>query len=94
MEISKEITKEKLEKIINLPTQSVRHLTHLGELYAIYITKCFKQIGWLGEVKGKYYGTLTDLKLKEKDDIIDYYLAMDENAKKTIKTLQDTPPQY
>ena len=84
-----QISSEKLEEVINLPTQSVRHLTHEGELYAIYITKKFRQIGWLGEVDGKYYGTLTDLKLKEKDDIIDYYLAMDENAKKTITAIKD-----
>lgn len=84
-----ELTKEKVEEVSNVETQSVRHLVYGGALYAIYITKKFKQMGWLAEVNGKYYGTITDLKLKEKDDIIDYYLALDENAKKTIDAIQN-----
>jgi hypothetical protein len=86
----KELAKEKLEKVINTPTQSVRHLIHDGEMYAVYITKGFKQMGWLGEVNGKYYGTITKLALKEKDDIIDYYLTLDKNAKDTIEAIKNS----
>ena len=67
--------------------QSIRHLTHDGNLYAIFITNRFRKIGWLTEKDGKYYGTFAKMSLKEKDDIIDYYLAMDANAKASLDEL-------
>lgn len=69
--------------------QSVRHLVDMNTsvAYAIFITNRYRKIGWIAEVNGKYYGTFSTLVLKDKDDIIDYYLAMDDNAKKTIQQL-------
>lgn len=71
--------------------QSVRHLEYRDVMYAIFITNRFRKIGWLAEFEGKFYGTFSKLSLKEKDDIIDYYLAMDKNAKETIDKLISTP---
>jgi hypothetical protein len=85
-----EITDEEIIKTINTKgLQSVRHLIDMetGTAYCIYITNRFRKIGWLAQVEGKYYGTQAKLALKEKDDIIDYYLTIDDNAKKTIKEL-------
>ena len=67
--------------------QSVRHLEHNGVMYAIFITNRFRKIGWLSEIKGQYYGTFAKMSLKQKDDIIDYYLSMDANAKASIDKL-------
>lgn len=64
--------------------QSVRHMEHNGVMYAVYITNRFRKIGWLAEINGKYYGTPAKMSLKQKDDIIDYYLTIDRNAKETI----------
>lgn len=80
---------EEIIKTLNIKgLQSVRHLVHeSGNPYAIYITNRFRKIGWLSNIDGKYYGTMSKLALKDKDDIIDYYLAIDENAKKTLTEL-------
>lgn len=67
--------------------QSIRYQTHNGVLFAIFITNRFRKIGWFAEFEGKYYGTFSKLQLKDKDDIIDYYLAIDKNAKDSIDSL-------
>ena len=69
--------------------QSVRHLVDMNTnvAYAIFITNRFRKIGWIAEVEEKYYGGFTKLVLKDKDDIIDYYLAMDDQAKRSILEL-------
>lgn len=83
------MSEQDIKKILNIKgLQSVRHLVHeSGNPYAIYITNRFRKIGWLTNIDGKYYGTISKLSLKDKDDAIDYYLAIDENAKKTMNQL-------
>lgn len=70
--------------------QSVRHLHHNGTMYAVFITNRFRKIGWLTEIGGRYYGSFSKMTLKDKDDIIDYYLTMDANAKASIDALHGT----
>lgn len=74
------------EKLNIKGLQSVRHLIHVetGTMYAVFITNRFRKIGWVTEIGEKYYSQLAKMQLKDKDDIIDYFLAMDENAKKSI----------
>lgn len=67
--------------------QSVRNLEHNGHVYAIYITNRFRKIGWMAEIDGQYYGMTAKLLLKQRDDIIDYYLTIDKNAKESIDAL-------
>lgn len=67
--------------------QSVRHLEHNGVMYAIFITNRYRKMGWIAEVNGKYYGNISKISLKEKDDAIDYYLTIDKNAKESIDAL-------
>jgi len=76
-----------LEKFKVKSCQSVRHLEYKGIMYAIFITNRFRKIGWIAEVNGKYYGTFSKLSLKQKDDAIDFYLAMDKNAKDSLDKL-------
>lgn len=86
--MSQELDQKALEIYKVKSFQSVRHLIHNnGTMYAIFITNRFRRIGWIAEVEGKYYGTFSKLQLKEKDDIIDYYLTIDRNAKETIDEL-------
>ncbi len=84
------MNEEQIKNTLNIKSfQSVRHLVdmHTSVAYAIYITNRFRKIGWLAQFEGKYYGQMAKLSIKEKDDIIDAYLAIDENAKKTLKEI-------
>ena len=81
------LTEKELKKITTETMQSVRNLEHNGVMYAIYITNRFRKIGWMAEIDEKFYGASTKLSLQQKDDIIDYYLTMDKNAKDTIEEL-------
>lgn len=83
MEI-KSLNKKEIENLTKVTMQSVRNLEHNGTMYAIYIAKLFRKIGWMAEIDGKFYGQVAMMKLEQKDDIIDYYLAIDVNAKESI----------
>ena len=85
-----ELTKKNLGKLTKQTMQSTRTNIYEDVVYAIYITKGFKFIGWMAEINEKYYGTQAEMVLpaKQKDDIIDYYLAMDKNAQESIKEIK------
>lgn len=89
-----ELDKAIIDKMNAKGLQSVRNLVHLVEdkqvVYAIYIEKGFKNIGWMAEIDGKYYGSYSPLGkiLKaQMDDIIDAYLAIDDQAKRSIEEI-------
>lgn len=86
MELEEQIIKKMNAKGL----QSVRHLVWEEVPYAIYIEKGFKSIGWLTEIEGKFYGSVSPLEKIPKaqmDDIIDYYLAIDTQAKRSIEQI-------
>lgn len=83
----KELDNKILEHFKIKSCQSVRHLEYNGIMYAIFITNRFRKIGWLAKIDERYYGTFAKLIIKEKDDIIDNYLAIDKNAKDSIDKL-------
>lgn len=87
-----ELNKKQLEDFTKMSMQSVRHCEYEGVFYAIYITNRFTKIGWMAEIGDKFYGTTAKMKLDQKDDIIDFYLAIDKNAIDTIKSLRVESP--
>ena len=78
------LNKKQLEKLTALTMQSVRNLNHNDVMYAVFITKRFTKIGWMAEIDGKFYSNIFKLKLEQRDDIIDFYVATDKNAKDSI----------
>ena len=82
-----ELDNKILEQFKVKSCQSIRHLLHNGQTYAIFITNRFRKIGWIYEKDGKYYGAQAKMILRDKDDIIDFYVAMDTNAKASIEEL-------
>ncbi|MGI9118411.1 MAG: hypothetical protein ACR2IQ_02590 [Minisyncoccia bacterium] len=83
----KELDNKILEQFKIKSCQSVRHLIHKDVMYAVFITNRFRKIGWMAQVGEKYYGNIAKMSLKEKDDIIDYYVSIDKNAKDSIEQL-------
>lgn len=81
------LNKKQLEKLTLLKMQSVRNLVHNGILYAVFITNLFRKIGWMTEIDGKFYSNVFKLKREQPDDIIDYYLSTDQNAKESIDAI-------
>lgn len=78
--------------------QSVRHLMHAIPFegmwkqipFSIYIEKGFKKIGWLVEIDGEYYGSVSPMPkiLKtQMDDLIDVYMAIDDQARRSIDNI-------
>lgn len=93
------LEKDFIDKLNAKGIQSVRnimHMVHKGEgeqtqwvqvPFAIYFEKGFKKCGWLAEINGKYYGSTSPMEkiLKSQmDDIIDVYLALDDQARRSI----------
>ena len=93
-----QLEKDFPEKLNMKGLQSVRNLIHpifskkeTKQIpFAIYIEKGFKQIGWLSEIDGEYYGSVSPLPkiLKSQmDDIIDAYVAIDMQARSSIEQI-------
>lgn len=81
------LNKKQLEKLSGLTMQSVRNLYHEGVMYAVFITNRFTKIGWMAEIDQKFYSNVFKLKIQQRDDIIDYYLSTDQNAKDSITSI-------
>jgi hypothetical protein len=81
------LNKKQLEKFTQKTMQSVRNLEHNGIIYAVFITNRFRKIGWMAEIQGEFYVQLAKMKLEQKDDIIDFYLTTDKNAKDSIDAI-------
>ena len=81
------LNKKELEKLTTMSMQSVRNMIHNNVVYAVYITNRFRKMGWMAEINGEFYGQTVKMRLEQKDDIIDIYLAVDKNARESIDAI-------